>query len=684
MKSEPGKSTPLPVFQSKYDGENKKAPNLVLRIFIAATLFGALGGMGWWWFFGSKPRLLQSIAVPAANASSAESWRAGENDVALLAGGKLTILNLKDRQQRWVAALPLRAEVDEELEESLAKRFLKLQRWADELTEKRGKLKGGPAVKAFNAEASKYAAELAVVRASAFKKTAPSKPVSAEVAAPKRPHALGEDRSDVDELKTVRREDETMLRARIAKRTTQISVLRASIAALGKPAGNAMKSQQLSEQTGKLKSLERAQKEDEDALVPKPVDVAPVASKPAVPAGAAPIVAQSPRPRFAVLGEFFWLAEGARLIGFDRVSGVVKRTIPMPGPVVAMMEGRDSVSFVARVGGSIRHAVSIGADGRTQTVYMPYVEEVQVADTLGATGDSATPGDYSDVFGGASLALASIQTVAKQNDVQQAAESSATSTVPIGESAEGINYRVSISRPFATNVRVWQGVFAGRVQCFSIADISLITGGKKLVVLDSNNVQLWEAVLTAPVLIGDRSQWEEAPAPPCFVAGGRLYFSDRAGLTAFNAVTGEVIWRLSSIGVRKVTMDAEGFLYVQSANFSIDSHSQLASLGVGEQPVVMKVNPANGVPVWSREKLTNVWVSGKDVYALGAKESSSAQENHGLPSGHLPGILKLSRGSGKQRWEWTQALAPTHVFPLGKTLAVFYWDGLQLISSTAL
>ena len=663
-----------PVFQPKTECGNKKAPKPALRILIALTLVGALGGTGWWWFFGSKPRLIQSIPIAAEKAPSSESWRAGENDVALLAGGKLTILNLKDRQQRWVAALPMAVEIDSEWQESLAKRFLKLQRWADDLTEKRTKLKGDAAVKAFNADAAKYAAELAVVRADSARKAAPPKPVAAETAAPKRVHALGEDRSDVDKLKAVRREDETMLRARIAKRTTQLSALRASIAALGTPAGNPMKAQQLGEQTSKLKLLEQEQKSDEAALAPKPAVVAAVPAKAAAPGGVKTVVAQPLKPQFAALGEFFWLSEGARVIGFDRVSGSVKRTIPMPGPVVGMAEGTNSVSFVARVSTAIRFAVNIGADGRTQTVYIPYNEETQSRDVLSKSADSGNAGDYNEIFGGGTLALATIQLAGKKNE---------THDVVPGDSVDVASFRVSVRRPFASSTPVWQGEFQGRVQCFSTADISLVTGGKKLVALNSSNVKLWEAALTATVLIGDRSQWDAAPALPCFSAGERLYFSDRAGLTAFNIGTGEVIWRLSSIGIRKVTMDGDGFLYVQSANLPIDSHSHLASLGAGEQSVVMKVKPADGMPVWTREKLINVWASGKDVYALAANESPSSQENPGFPSARVPGILKLSRGSGKQWWEWSQALVPSRVFPMGKTLAIFYGDGLQLISSTA-
>ena len=680
MSPDPKNAVTTPLFQTKAESGKKKAPNLVLRIFVAVTLLGALGGTGWWWFFGSKPRLLLAIPIPAENVVSAHGWRAGESDVALLSGGKLTILSLKDRQQRWVAALPMPVEIDGEWQEVLAKRFLKLQRWSEELSGKRAKLNGNASVKAFNAEAARYAAELALVRADSARKSAPPRVVAAEAPAAKRPHALGEDRSDVDKLKAVRREDETMLRARITKRTAQLLALRASIAALGQPAGNPTKAQQLSEQAGKLKLLEQEQKQDEAALAPKPVVATAVSVKPAAPPVSRPVA----NPGFAVLGELFWLAEGSRLIGFDRVSGSVKRVVPMPGPVIGMVGGRDSATFVARVGASIRYAVSIGADGKTQTVYMPYLEESRNRDGVGREGDSGAGSEYSEVFGGGGLALASIQFVGKKNEAQPVAESSADKLPTVGESTDGASYRVSVRRPLASSLPVWQGDFPGRVQFFSTTDLCIIVGGKKLVALNSNNVKLWESVLTAPALLGDRSQSVAAPAPPCFANGDRLYFSDRAGLTAFNAATGEVIWRLSSIGIRKVTMDGEGFLYVQSANLPIDSHSHLASLGVGEQSVVIKVKPADGMPVWTREKLINVWASGKDVYALAANESPSAQENQGFPSGRMPGILKLSRGSGKQRWEWSQPIVPSQVFPMGKTLAIFYSNGLQLISSTAL
>ena len=100
-------------------------------------------------------------------------------------------------------------------------------------------------------------------------------------------------------------------------------------------------------------------------------------------------------------------------------------------------------------------------------------------------------------------------------------------------------------------------------------------------------------------------------------AGDILYVFDQGMLTSFDAASGEVNWRLTSVGISQVQPDGQKHLYVTSTTASPDSiqFSQQINFSSKAGPVILKVDAVTGRVLWRTEGLGDeCFVSGKFVY----------------------------------------------------------------------
>src|SRR6266853_797023 len=168
---------------------SSNAINWLLKIVFAAMML-LLAAAIWYYTAGRKPHVLISAPLKA-NGPAATVRAVGPNEVLLLVGTKATFFDFEIKKERWstnlaataatatpapkaapkvAAATPAPApqeKADPLLVARSKKRFAKLEKWAAELNEKRGKLKTPLQIEAFNQEAAKYHAELAAARAEA-------------------------------------------------------------------------------------------------------------------------------------------------------------------------------------------------------------------------------------------------------------------------------------------------------------------------------------------------------------------------------------------------------------------------------------------------------------------------------------------------------------------------------------
>src|SRR5207248_633501 len=103
--------------------------------------------------------------------------------------------------------------------------------------------------------------------------------------------------------------------------------------------------------------------------------------------------------------------------------------------------------------------------------------------------------------------------------------------------------------------------------------LDLVTAGTTLLAFDRSNKKVWEATLGAPVPIHrSDEEWDTLPQP-WIESGERLFFADGAFLNALHVKTGQVLWRLPSVGIRKLQIDTDGNLYVLSENLKVETLS---------------------------------------------------------------------------------------------------------------
>ena len=219
---------------------------------------------------------------------------------------------------------------------------------------------------------------------------------------------------------------------------------------------------------------------------------------------------------------------------------------------------------------------------------------------------------------------------------------------------------------------------------FNPRDIALVTSRdeetKKL------NKKLWEATLGAPVPIHQSDAGSDALPPPWLESGDKLFFADGAFLTALQSKTGQVLWRVPSVGIRKLQIDGDGNLYVLSDNLHVETLTYVLDSSLRDTlPITMKIKVADGKIAWQREKYQDLWVSENDVYVLRETKNAADVETQVFDrSKAIEGrvkIYKLSRGNGNPMWEWFQTRIPRGVVADGKSVALLFGNELQVIRS---
>jgi outer membrane protein assembly factor BamB len=151
-------------------------------------------------------------------------------------------------------------------------------------------------------------------------------------------------------------------------------------------------------------------------------------------------------------------------------------------------------------------------------------------------------------------------------------------------------------------------------------------------------------------------------------------------LTSFDAATGEVHWRLTSVGISQVQLDAKKDLYVTSTTASPDTiqFSQQVDFSSKSGPVILKVAGATGKVLWRTEGIGDqCFVSGKYVYI------SKAAENPLITPGEDPvfyfDLYRLSPSDGHAMWDYSQSRLPVQVEVQGNQILIHFRGELQVL-----
>ena len=231
-------------------------------------------------------------------------------------------------------------------------------------------------------------------------------------------------------------------------------------------------------------------------------------------------------------------------------------------------------------------------------------------------------------------------------------------------------YLVSLRRKGES--QKWSGEVIGSPSLFALPSVTVLAANKALVVFDEGNKKIWEATLNYD-LASRADEPDELNASygqgPCVERSNALYVFDQGVLTAFDLKSGNVRWRLPSVGITGLFFDDRGMMYVNTTTGSPDSIRFSHQINIQQKTisVVLKVNPANGKILWSAQTggLVN-YVGGKFIYTIQSYAPEEDEDNPYRPETgfetrpHLK-IKRLNPRNGHVMWEHTQQRAPIDV-----------------------
>jgi len=236
-------------------------------------------------------------------------------------------------------------------------------------------------------------------------------------------------------------------------------------------------------------------------------------------------------------------------------------------------------------------------------------------------------------------------------------------------------YEVILRRFFARDASEWKGETSGGCpQFFPLKTVDLLVGGKKLQVFDKSNRKLWESQLAFKVDGGGYGSGWRQEEIPAVETKDSLCFFDQGVLTAFDLKSGNVRWRLSSVGISRIQLDEKGALYVTTTSASPETlrNCQQVTVGGDVKAVVMKVDPTTGKVIWQIGRAGDeCYITGKFLYVSRAQIShwdimgavlrgDTSARGEILPSA-VPEHFRIDRfnpKTGKRVWEYYRKGAP--------------------------
>lgn len=250
-------------------------------------------------------------------------------------------------------------------------------------------------------------------------------------------------------------------------------------------------------------------------------------------------------------------------------------------------------------------------------------------------------------------------------------------------------YRVTVRRPDSNDVPEWTGEVIGPPSLYPLKTVCVLAAGKTVIVLDATNRKRWQATLSYRVpgsgglFAQDTSRVGEGP---CAERGDTLYVADEAVLTAFDLATGNVRWRIPSVGIAGWFFDDQGMMYVNTTTASPDSikYSRQIDLSQKTSAIVLKIDPKTGKTLWTAEPGgLIVYVSGKYVYALSSHQAIEDERAKPYLTGlEIPShvmIKRLDPRNGRELWQHYERRAPLDVQFAGNSIQLVFKKEVEVL-----
>ncbi len=229
-------------------------------------------------------------------------------------------------------------------------------------------------------------------------------------------------------------------------------------------------------------------------------------------------------------------------------------------------------------------------------------------------------------------------------------------------------YQVALRRPGSASPD-WIGEVVGPPQFFPLTNVNVLAAGKTIMVFDKSNKRLWQDQLTYNVTGGDGQFQSPYGQGPCVENNGTLYVFDQAVLTAYDPSSGNVHWRIPSVGVVGLFFDDKGMVYINTTTGNPDDikYSRQIDVDKQTQAVVMKVDPSNGNILWKATDGGFIsYLSGRFIYAFRSYDAGDSDEQYsdataGLTAPSYLKIIRINPANGRVMWEHDEDRAPLEI-----------------------
>jgi hypothetical protein len=252
-------------------------------------------------------------------------------------------------------------------------------------------------------------------------------------------------------------------------------------------------------------------------------------------------------------------------------------------------------------------------------------------------------------------------------------------------------YEVTVHRVDAKDVPDWVGEVVGPPSVIQQKTVTIVAGGEMFVVLDKSNKKLWQASLPYKMAPGsglDENDPGETSvgAGPCIERDDTLYVIDQATLTAFDLATGNVRWRVGTIGIAGMFFDELGSMYVNSTTANLDTIRFSRQIDIGKKlnASVLRVDCKTGKVYWNVQPGGFIsHVDGKFVFCFASHQADDLDPD-ALTT--LPGMLdsamdirRLDPKTGKVVWDYSEQRCPLSVRFKGNIVELVFRKEVEVL-----
>jgi hypothetical protein len=224
----------------------------------------------------------------------------------------------------------------------------------------------------------------------------------------------------------------------------------------------------------------------------------------------------------------------------------------------------------------------------------------------------------------------------------------------------------------------WTGQVNGPPNLFPLKTVHVLTCFKKVIVFDKSYKKLWENTLNydvkgSPFRGMDEEDEEGEPnggQGPCVERDGVLYVYDAGTVSSFDLKTGDVRWRLPSVGVYGMFFDNKGAIYLNTTTAGPDSIKYAKQIDISRPGfnAIAKVNPKNGAVLWQMESAAPIsYLKDQFIYTIQSYRPYEPDEDDedgissvetGFEKKAYLRIKRINPKSGGFLWEHVQDRAP--------------------------